>query len=433
MRRALLCGTTSALLIGACATDGPLRLPEGPPSAGVMSTASSPGTTAAGSPGGAARVAPSAISAVQIGQKKVELVAMEYDLRCEHLVQPFEPSDNVGDLMALGAELAGQNAGKVVMDQLQNLQTPGARRPAAAAPGGTATQTLRRAALRMNWMPMALEQRYGKHLLEQMEAAGRLMPRESPPGRRLYPQADGMLQEVLAGVKSPHAYQFVLHISKESGENAMALPGGLIVIDKALVEKPELRDKAYFALAHEVSHVLQRHQTRAMQARVIDSLSLKATLPDMVKTIHQAHSEPQAVMRLLVGGKLLFEKHAVSQELQSDACAVRVLDGGLASNKRLLDAVQSFANSLPKAGPEAPGRTTLAQNNAGGTEALANLVDLVSRPVDAHPTTGERVKNLGEMLVELRKRPGSTATARAPSAPAARPRVEPLPTIKPKS
>lgn len=427
----------AALLLPACGTDGPLLMPA--TSAGPAAAASAPAKTSS------VTVASSAAGpTVQVGTRKVELVGVEFDPRCQQLVAPFDATDNVGDLLSLGAELAGQGMGKAVAEQMQNLQQSGSAKKTAQPPIG-ANQTLRRAALRMNWMPMALEQRYGRYLLEQMHSSERLMPADSGAGRRLYPQAQALLKEVLSGVKEPTAYQFEIFVSREPGENAMALPGGLIVIDKALLEKPELRNKAYFALAHEVSHVLQRHQTRAMQARVIDALSLKASLPDMVKTIHQAHSEPVAVMRLLIGGKLLFEKHAANQELQADACAVRVLDVALANDRRLIESVQAFASALPKPAPEKPAAAPAAANTAttralpatqtqasSGLDALANLTDLVSRPVDQHPTTAERVKNLAEMLVLLRQRPVANAPVRA-NANANKAKTEALPVLKGKA
>ena len=121
-------------------------------------------------------------------------------------------------------------------------------------------------------------------------------------------------------------------------------------------------------------------------------------------------------MQLMVGGKLLFEKHAESQELQSDSCAVRVLDTALSDDRRLLAAVQGFASGLPKraaaAAPAAP-----AKPNA--VEEVSKLVELVSRPVDAHPSTEQRLRNLDAMLAKLRERPANLKP------PGAKPAVKP--------
>jgi Zn-dependent protease with chaperone function len=419
----------AAGLLVACATDGPLKMPA--TGAGVVSGTGQAATNGAG--GASTSAAAQAGSAsVQVGRKQVELATVELDPSCSRLVTPFEPSENVGELTMLGAELAGQAASVSAAEYLQNLLASKPTRSTTGVATGAELKrglpmNIRRAALRMNWLPMSLEQMYGQRQLDELKAAARLLPRDARNAAADYRKADAMLAEVLAGVKQANPYKFELFISTESSENAKAYPGGFIVIDPALIRKPALNDKAYFALSHEIAHVLQRHETRALQARVIDSLSFGASLPELIKTIHQAHSEPAAVMRLLVGGKLLFEKHAESQELQADACALRVLDTGLANDRRLLAAVQGFVNSLPKPKPEVH---VPAKPNAA--EELGKLSDLVSRPVDSHPTTEARVNNLRTMLVKLRERPANAKHAGVPPKANGKAPI-PLPTvIKPK-
>ena len=416
-------GLLAVTVLAACGTDGPLRLP-----AIGAGLAAGTGQATSGSSAASSTATQAGSASVQVGRKQVELAAVELDPGCKRLVTPFEPSENVTELVTLGAEMGSQAAMVTAGEYLQNLlsQKPTRSSTVVEVKRGL-PMSLRRAALRMNWLPMSLEVMVGRRELDGLQAEGRLLTRTEPLGKKFYPQADALLAEVLTGVKEAYPYTFSIFISKNSGENAEALPGGLILIDKALIETDSLRDKAYFALSHEVAHVLQRHQTRALQARVIDALALGASLPDLIKTIHQTHSEPMAVVQLVVGGKLLFEKHAESQELQSDACAVRVLDTALANDRRLLAAVQGFVNGLPKR-LELPAAAAAKPNGIG---EVTKLVDLVSRPVDAHPTTEERGKNLQAVLSSLRERPANAKSA-GPLKPAAKP--APLPSvIKPKA
>lgn len=382
-------------LLGGCANTGPL--PFLPPSAGV--SAEAPAVTRPTQAGGA----------VMVGSKEVQLVGLETDTTCSRVVAPFELSDNLGELSKLAATLATEHAGKVFSDKALAFvaSATGGAAPAPQAPkaAGLAPE-IRLAAKRMNWLPMQVERMYGQTLLDQMKSGGRLLPREGRVGTRLYPKADALLAQVLAGVQEPYTYQFEIHVSTEPGQNAMALPGGFVVVDKALLEKPELADKALFAVGHEIAHVLQRHQTRALQARVIDALALKDSLPEMIRSMQSAYKEPAAILNLLVGGKLLFERHSEQQELQADACSMRVLDKGLGSDARLLAAVQGFAKSLPKPAPAESTAAAAAASAANGLEALQALAEFATRPVDAHPSTVERIANLNAMLVELRKRPG---------------------------
>lgn len=404
-------------LLASCATDGPLKLPA--PSAGVSGSPAAASSAPFG-PSSATVSAGNAGSTIKVGAKNVELVGVVFDPKCSSPVAPFDMTDNVEELAKFGGAMLSDGLSTYAGQQVQQLagSASGKKTAKPVAPKVAAlSPPLRRAAKRMNWMPMSVEDKYGAYLLDQMKE--KIMPREGKVGPKFYPKADALLAEVLAGVKQPYAYKFEAFVSTEAGSNAMALPGGRIVIDKALLDKPELRDKAYFAVAHEVGHVLQRHQTHALQSRVVDALALKGSLPDMIKTMKSAGSEPQAVVQLLVGGKLLFEKHSEQQELQADSCGMRMLDDGKAADSRLLAAVTAFANSLPKPQPAAK-----------EDDALAAVIDLVQRPVDAHPNTVDRRKNLDQMLVELGKRPG-LKTPVSPNLPIPQ-KAQALPTLQTK-
>jgi len=427
-----------ALGLAGCAADGssPLnRLTAGgataasPPAADGASAPVRPG---AGRPPSAAASAALAGPALKIGNKNIDPSAVVLDPKCETLVEPFELTDNFSELTSLGLGMLGDNAAAIAGNSIQKLtgQATGAAKPPVKLRHNISA-TVRRAAVRMNWLPMTLEVMYGEHLLDDMKDG--LLPRTGRIGPALYAKGDALLAEVLAAVTEPHAYQFRLHISTRSGDNAMALPGGLIVIDKALVEKPELRDKAYFALAHEVAHVLQRHETRSVQARIVDTVSLSSAKGDLVKTMQQANREPAAVVALVLTGKLLFEKHFVNQELQSDACAVRLLDRTLADKRRVRASIQAFVDGLPPSTDKpAPGRPrpdpVVPAGNAllqpGTADAAGDLVELVTRPIDRHPSTEARVQNLNTMLraIELPPaRAGNAGAAGAPVGAAARP------------
>lgn len=64
--------------------------------------------------------------------------------------------------------------------------------------------------------------------------------------------------------------------------------------------------KAYFALAHEVAHVLQRHETKDLQSMVIDSISAKKDLMNVIST---AGSNSAGVIEHVKVGKNLFSRH----------------------------------------------------------------------------------------------------------------------------
>ncbi len=423
-----------------CATDGLAPLGKLLPPVNSTATPPSPDPadrdgTRAGSParpgatGTAARAAGDSAVQIRIGNQTIDPAAVVLDPQCQRLVEPFEIGDNVAELASLGAGMLGDNASTLLGNQLQRLNPGATTGPARAVkPGHNIPADLRRQAVRMNWLPMPMEVMYGEHLLADMKTG--LVPRDGRVGLTVYPKADALLAEVLASITERHAYQFKLFISSQAGDNAMALPGGLIVIDKALVDKPELRDKAYFALSHEIAHVLQRHETRSVQARIVDTVSLKASLPELIKTMRQVNSEPAAVVSLVLAGKLLFEKHFVNQELQSDACAVRLVDRTLKDPRRVRASIQAFVNALtpsdrPNDSPAAPGRALRAGGAGaalvppGTADSAGDVVELVTRPIDRHPSTEARIQNLNAMLRILKAAPVR------PSAAAAAPSVRP--------
>ena len=424
-----------------CATDGLAPLGKLLPPVNSTATPPSPDpadsggtrTARAGSParpgatGTAASAAGDSAVQIRIGNQTIDPAAVVLDPQCQRLVEPFEIADNVAELASLGAGMLGDNASTLLGNQLQRLNPSATTGPARAVkPGHNIPADLRRQAVRMNWLPMPMEVMYGEHLLADMKTG--LVPRDGRVGLTVYPKADALLAEVLASITERHAYQFKLFISSQAGDNAMALPGGLIVIDKALVDKPELRDKAYFALSHEIAHVLQRHETRSVQARIVDTVSLKASLPELIKTMRQVNSEPAAVVSLVLAGKLLFEKHFVNQELQSDACAVRLVDRTLKDPRRVRASIQAFVNALtpsdrPNDRPAAPGRAlrpggaSAALVPPGTADSAGDVVELVTRPIDRHPSTEARIQNLNAMLRTLQAAP--VRPSAAPATPSA--------------
>ncbi len=67
----------------------------------------------------------------------------------------------------------------------------------------------------------------------------------------------------LASAKpSPYAYRF--HLADDASINAFALPAGLIVVHRGLIEKARSAEEVAGVLAHEIEHVEQRHGLRGM-------------------------------------------------------------------------------------------------------------------------------------------------------------------------
>ncbi len=61
--------------------------------------------------------------------------------------------------------------------------------------------------------------------------------------------------------------------------------------------------KARFALAHEVAHVLQRHETKELQGMIVDSFTAK---DEMQKAILNAKKDPDGLLRNVKVGKDIY-------------------------------------------------------------------------------------------------------------------------------
>jgi len=61
---------------------------------------------------------------------------------------------------------------------------------------------------------------------------------------------------------SPYKYQW--HFSNDPAINAFALPGGIVIVNKGLLEKADSANEVAAVLAHEIQHVEQRHALKNM-------------------------------------------------------------------------------------------------------------------------------------------------------------------------
>ena len=307
------------------------------------------------------------------------------DKNCPDLVQPYKLTDNIASLGLFSAKQAIGDLGK----QMQSML--GGNKTAPQAPGAGISASTKLAAKQLNWLPMSAEVMYGQKLHDQETA---ILDRESKLGKKYYPVADKMLQDILSNIGQPHEYKFKLYILKNSTRNAIARPGGFLYMDQGLIDNPVQHPKAYFALGHEVAHVLQRHETKELQSMVVDSISVK---DDLLKTISSAKSDPNAILARVKAEKNQFTQHHVDQELQADSCATRLLSRALPDQQAVANSLNAFLKDL------SPPATTPPQTPAtSDAEKLGQSVhDVVNSPIKRHPNTQERLQNLRAIYAEI--------------------------------
>lgn len=124
-------------------------------------------------------------------------------------------------------------------------------------------------------IPVAWEEKLGNRAYEAM--IGDTLTTPSPEIKKAL---DEIAQRLLAQVED-QPYNFRIHIHPSKMFNAMALPGGIIVIFQGLIDNTESPEELAGVLAHEFQHVLQRHTTRNLARQVALSVILGMMVGDM--------------------------------------------------------------------------------------------------------------------------------------------------------
>jgi beta-barrel assembly-enhancing protease len=107
-------------------------------------------------------------------------------------------------------------------------------------------------------VPISWETKLGESVSAQYRISHTLMPRE---------KSDVLLKPLVSQLtaalpKSPYQYQFT--IVNDATLNAFALPGGFVTINSGLILKAESAEELLGVLAHEISHVEERHGVRSI-------------------------------------------------------------------------------------------------------------------------------------------------------------------------
>lgn len=196
---------------------------------------------------------------------------------------------------------------------------------------------------RQVWLPLAIEEAIGQRILEQRTG---LIPEDDPAGADLYPPVQAVFDDLKTSTEGLQPYDLKLLIVDDGTgvPNAEALPGGTVFVNTSLAYSEPERVFAY--LAHELGHIMKRHQTMALQAKVIDSATTVEALTQLTDLSGEALLE-----RILVAVDLtaeVFTRYYTAQELEADACGAKFLaavpsNDGAASIEMFLDDIGQSA------------------------------------------------------------------------------------------
>jgi predicted Zn-dependent protease len=122
---------------------------------------------------------------------------------------------------------------------------------------------------------VAWEESLGRAVSDQLAPPDRCCA--SPGGQRAL---DAIVARLTAAAP-PSPYTFRARVVNARDVNALAAPGGYIVVFRGLVERARTPDELAGVLAHEIQHVLHRHTTRAVIQHASTGLLLAALTGDM--------------------------------------------------------------------------------------------------------------------------------------------------------
>jgi Zn-dependent protease with chaperone function len=133
-------------------------------------------------------------------------------------------------------------------------------------------------ALVARWVPVAWEERLGEAAIDYLAPA---------QDRCLDPIRSAKIQEIVEALLAPFPdvpYRVRVLVTNNLSVNALAIPGGFVLVFRGLLDRTRSAEEFAGVLAHELQHVLKRHVTRAL----VQNASLRLVLAGVAGDISQA-------------------------------------------------------------------------------------------------------------------------------------------------
>jgi Zn-dependent protease with chaperone function len=133
------------------------------------------------------------------------------------------------------------------------------------------------------------------------------------PDPKVQEALDAIAKRLLTAVPD-QPYQFRIYVHPSKMVNAMALPGGTIIVFQGLINVTETPEELAGVLAHEFQHVLKRHSTRGI---------IRSEAINIFVTVVSGDSMMNALLQ--AGGMLEFLRYSRKLESQADAEGMKMV------------------------------------------------------------------------------------------------------------
>jgi predicted Zn-dependent protease len=160
------------------------------------------------------------------------------------------------------------------------------------------------------WVPVAWEDRVGASVVDQFVPVAK---RCTDPAAQA--AIDAIMQRLLAAA-GPVPYRFRVVVANVPVVNALAAPGGHLVVFRGLIDQSRSPEELAGVLAHEIQHVLERHSTRLILQHASTALVVTTVLGDV-----------SGIASVAIEGARVFSTMAYSRghEAEADEAGLRLL------------------------------------------------------------------------------------------------------------
>lgn len=206
------------------------------------------------------------------------------------------------------------------------------------------------ARLASHTLPVSLDSRIGEESLALMEKIS-FKPSTLPAARQLA-LSNQLAERCRQQACPPHRLLF--RDSPMFGANALALPGGTMVVTDALVKLAQHDEEILAVMAHELGHVQHRHSLRLALQGIGAGAILVAVTGDIGSVTDLAAGLPSL---------LLQSGYSRDMEREADTYALQWLDAACIPRQR-------FADLLGRLDNGAAGKSSLLASHPGTTQRI---------------------------------------------------------------
>jgi Zn-dependent protease with chaperone function len=208
-------------------------------------------------------------------------------------------------------------------------------------------------------IPREVETRLGASIAEQIERDRRVLDDGA---------AVAAMQTIGARLVAGSAYSYRWLVVDDDSVNAFALPGGIIVVHRGLIERAASADELAAVLAHEAQHVEQRHSLRHLVNQTGLAAAMLVVLGDVNAVV------------LLIAHQAGAQYFSRSMETEADLVGVRQLHERKFLTRPMLTMFEKLKNADARRGGAKKPERAEPREGAGALDWLSS-----------HPQVDERI------------------------------------------